>query len=480
MSSETMRAVDRERPFWHEEAWLLVASGLLWLTWGAGAGWLSALAAAVPGLLLTAAGVSNLLWPGDPRQRHFGALGAFAGMALGVVSIAWLGLVPGLALAALSLASAWAVGRLGLRLQEPWEHVPQPAHTLRAALEVAVDSAVLSQMTITAPARALRGSSQRVAGEVREALALYRERGWVDDPASYHRTPPPLEKAELRRRRTRGIDFEHLSFESGYEPHPGEPGRERWLSYAPCRTGHAWVLRHGEDGGGRPWLVCIHGYQMGTPLVDFGAFRPEWLHRKLGLNLVLPVLPIHGPRKIRRVSGDGFLAGELLDTVHALAQTAWDVRRIVSWMRAQGATAIGAYGLSLGGYSTALVSSLEPGLTCAIAGIPATDFARLSWKHGPADSLRRAEEAGVGLGETTDLKKVVSPLVLRPQVPHERRFVFGGSADQLVPPDLVRDLWLHWERPAMHWYPGAHCTFGLHPPVRRFVEDALRTSGLAS
>jgi len=475
-----MRALDRERPFWREEAWVIVAAGVLWFAWGAGAGWLGLLCAAVPGLLLTASGVSNLLWPGDPRQRHFGALGAFAGIVLGPPSILWAGLGGGVALTALSFAAAWAVGRLGLRLQEPWEEVPQPAHTLRAALEVAVDCAVLSQMSITAPVRGLRGNSQRVAGEVHEALALYEQRGWVADPASYHRTPPPLEKPELRRRRTRGVEFEHLSFESGYEPHAGEPGRERWLSYAPCRTAHAWVLRHGDDGGGRPWLVCIHGYQMGTPIVDFGAFRPAWLHRRLGLNLVLPVLPIHGPRKIRRVSGDGFLSGELVDTVHALAQTAWDVRRIVSWVRAQGAEKLGVYGLSLGGYSTALVASLEPGFECAIAGIPATDFARLSWKHGPADSLRRAEEAGVGLGETTNLKKVVSPLVLRPQLALERRFVFGGSADQLVPPDLVRDLWLHWERPAMHWYPGAHCTFPFHGPVRRFIEDALRTSGLVA
>jgi hypothetical protein len=480
MSTETLRPFDRERPFWREEAWLLVLTGVLWLTWGRGDGWLSFVVAAVPGLLLTASGVSNLLWPGDARQRHYGGLGAFAGMAAGVLSMLWMGVGGGLVLTALSLASAWAVGRLGLRLQERCEDVPHADLSLRASLEVAVDCAVLSQMHILAPARALRGNAQRVAGEVREALALYEASGWVADPASYHRTPPVLEKPALRWRSTRGVRFEHLSFESGYAPHEGEPGRERWLSYDACRTAHAWVLRHGEDGGGRPWLVCLHGYQMGTPLVDLGAFRPAWLFDRLGLNLVMPVLPLHGPRKIRRVSGDGFLAGELLDTVHALAQTAWDVRRIVSWMRGQGAARIGVYGLSMGGYSTALVASLEPGFACAIAGIPASDFARLSWRHGPADSLRRAEEAGIGLGETTNLKRVVSPLVLRPQVPRERRFIFGGSADQLVPPDLVADLWRHWERPEMLWFPGAHCTFPLHGPVRGFVESALRKSELVA
>jgi hypothetical protein len=452
----------------------------VWLELGPGEGWLSFALAALPGLLLLAAGVSIGLWPGDARERHFGALGAFAGCVIGLLSIGWNGVLGGLALAALSAGSAVAIGRLGLRRQPLWDDVPAPGPSLRCALEVAVDSAVLGQMTLVAPARALAGSGERVAAEVHAALALYRDRGWIEKPLDYHRTPPSLERVELAAARSRGVDFQHLRFESGYEPHEGEPGRERWLGYGACRTAHAWVLRHPEAAGGsqRPWLVCIHGYQMGRPIVDFGAFRPAWLHERLGMNLILPVLPLHGPRRIRRTSGDGFLAGDLLDTVHALAQTAWDLQRILSWLRLRGATRVGVYGLSLGGYSTALLASLDAGLDCAIAGIPATDFARLSWMHGPPDSLRRAEEAGVGLGETTDLKKVVSPLALVPRVPRERRYVFGGCADQLVPPDLVRDLWLHWERPAVHWFPGAHCTFGLHPPVRRFIEQALRESGL--
>jgi hypothetical protein len=149
-------------------------------------------------------------------------------------------------------------------------------------------------------------------------------------------------------------------------------------------------------------------------------------------------------------------------------------------VRTQGATQIGVFGLSLGGYSTALLSCFEDDLACAVAGIPATDFARLSWRHGPPDSLRRAEELGVGLNETRDLKRVVSPLVLEPKVAHERRYIFGGSADQLVPPDQVRDLWRHWGKPKMHWYPGAHVTFGAHPSVRRFIDAAFRESGLVS
>ncbi len=467
-----------DRPFWRREAAVLLAAGLIWLEYGVGDGWISLALAAIPGLLLLASGVSSLLWPGDARERHFAALGGFAGVAIGLLSWSWLGFGGAVAMIAVSLAAAAASGLLALRVQASEEDVPDPPRTLRMSLEVALDEAILANMALTAPPHALRGDGERVATEVLGALVMYRDRGFLEKPLSYHRTPPPLTDVDLRPGRVRGMDYEHLRFESGYEPHDGEPGRDRYLSYAPPRTAHAWVKRHA--GSDRPWLICIHGYQMGSPLVDFGAFRPAWLHHRLGMNLLLPVLPLHGPRKIRRLSGDGFLAGDLLDTVHALAQTAWDLRRIVSWLRAQGATQIGVFGLSLGGYSTALLSCFEENLACAIAGIPASDFARLSWRHGPPDSLRKAEEAGVGLGETVNLKKVVSPLVLVPRVAHERRYIFGASADQLVPPDQVRDLWRHWERPKVHWYPGAHVTFGMHPPVRRFIDDALRESGLVS
>jgi dienelactone hydrolase len=475
-----------QRPIWRREPLWLIAAGLLWLEFGTGGGWVALVLASVPGLLMLGAGVSSWLWPGDPRERHFGAAGAFLGVVVGLLfAWTWAGFAGALGLVAASVMAGGAVGYLTLRIQADEDEVPNPGRALRTAFEVTLDEAILAQMTLIAPARALKTDGERVVAEVHEALVLYRERGWLEKPSSYHQTPPTLDRVDLRPARVRGLAYEHLRFESGYEPHEGEPGRDRYLSYVPPRTAHAWVMRRNgvaatSGSAEQPWLICIHGYQMGIPLVDFGAFRPEWLQKKLGLNLILPVLPLHGPRKIRRVSGDGMLSGDLLDTVHALAQTAWDLRRIVSWVRAQGATQIGVFGLSLGGYSTALLAAFERDLDCAIAGIPATDFARLSWRHGPPDSLRVAEELGVGLNETLDLKRVISPLVLEPQIPHARRYIFGGSADQLVPPDQVRDLWRHWERPKMHWYPGAHVTFGMHPPVRRFIDDALRESGLVS
>jgi dienelactone hydrolase len=320
--------------------------------------------------------------------------------------------------------------------------------------------------------------AERHVAELIEAETLFTARGWLEKPETYHASPPPFEGVALQPQRWARIDFEHATCASEYEPHPEEPGRERWLGYAPTRTAHARVMRHPE--GDRPWLVCIHGYRMGVPFMDLSAFRVEQLHQRLGLNVLLPVLPLHGPRRTGRISGDGFFGGDIVDMVHAEAQAAWDLRRWVGWIRAQGAERVGAYGLSLGGYNAALLASLEGDLSCVIAGIPATDLADLVWEHGPEHILHVAQSLGLSRERAERVLRVVSPLALQPLVPKEQRFIFGGTSDQLVPPRQVEALARHWDRPVMTWYPGAHITFGLHPGVTKQVAEALRAGGLSA
>lgn len=317
---------------------------------------------------------------------------------------------------------------------------------------------------------------RRIRLEANGALRFLESRGWVDEPLGYHSRPPVLEAPSLSSRETNGFRFAHMQFDSGYEPHPGEPGRARWLSYRANRTAHAWVLQH--PGPPRPWLICIHGYRMGSPLVDLVGFRARWLHEKRGLNIALPVLPLHGPRTAGRRSGDGFLTGDFLDTLHVQAQAMWDLRRIVSWIRRQKAPAVGLYGLSLGGYTAALLASLERDLQCVIAGIPATDFVRLAFAQIPSAVRWLSDLAGLDWSAMERMMRVVSPMAFRPLVPHERRYLFAGVADRLVPPDHVLELWRHWGCPRLLWYQGSHISFRWEKQVKELVSEALQDSGL--
>src|SRR5205823_9276626 len=129
-------------------------------------------------------------------------------------------------------------------------------------------------------------------------------RGWIEAPTAYHRVPPPLVAPRIRRAWAYGVGFERLSWPSDYVPYAEEPGRDRWLGFAANHTAHAWVVRTQPD---RPWLVCVHGFGTGVPTADFFAFKAKRFSDELGLNLIFPVLPLHGPRKASRMGG-----GELM------------------------------------------------------------------------------------------------------------------------------------------------------------------------
>ena len=355
------------------------------------------------------------------------------------------------------------------------EGVPAARASLALAGKMVLDEAFMLSEVITASIISTRESG-RIRAEVAEALALFAEHGWLDAPGGYHLAPPRIGAAEARPARTRGLDFVRLSFESGYEPHAGEPGRTRWLGYEANRTAHAWVLEH--PGPPRPWLVCVPAYRMGHPLVDFTGFPVPTIHRRYGANVVIPVLPLHGPRKVGRRSGDGFLTGDYLDTVHCQAQAVWDVRRVLGWLRARGAPAIGVYGLSSGGCTAALVAALEDDLACVIAGMPATCWVSVARRNLPPFLWRFTEWLGVPWDDIEKLVRVISPLAFAPRVPHERRFMFAGTADRLVSPHDVSALWRHWGRPRLAWYDGTHVSFALEATVHALLAEALGASGL--
>ncbi|MFP6664345.1 MAG: alpha/beta hydrolase family protein [Deltaproteobacteria bacterium] len=370
---------------------------------------------------------------------------------------------------------------LGLRWtassrREPVADLPRRGNTVWRGLQAVVDEVFLAAEILWGAPLSFH-EHERIQAEVKEALGLYARRGWLADPASFHPAPPPPVALPIEARTEQGISFEQLSFESGYAPFPGEPGRERWLSYEENWTAHARLYRH-ADTADRPWIVCVPGYRMGDAVVDYTGFRIRWLHETLGFNVAVPVLPFHGPRQVGRRGGDGYLTGDFLDTIHAQAQTVWDVRRLLRWLEAEGASQIAVYGVSLGGYSASMIASLEPDLDCAIVGVPAIDFVDLIHSNAPAPLIWLSHQLGFPWDDIDDMLRVVSPLALSRAVPRERCFIFAGEADALAPPAHARDLWEHWDRPELRWYSGGHVSFVWEAEVEELLLHAFHATGM--
>jgi dienelactone hydrolase len=400
---------------------------------------------------------------GGPMRR--------VGRAVASIPISGLVFAPPRA-AAFALDTWW-------RRRRPPEDPDQPVVPLTAAMiaQVALDEAVLGVMR-SPRIHPTAADYAIVLAELEQALAIYGKRGWLGNPRGYHRDPEPLTDPHVTRTWAAGVMHDRLSWPSGYEPYPDEPGRERWLSYEANRTAHARLIP-AEDPD-RPWLICIHGFGTGWPMADFYAFRVRRLARALGLNVLLPVLPVHGARKASRLGGQEIMSAQIQNFVLGMAQAVWDIRRLISWARECGATRVGLYGMSLGAYVASLLATVEPDLEVVIAGAPVSDIPKLFDTHSPGRVRREIASRGISLETARQVHRVVSPLAAAPLVDHDRRFIYAGLGDRMSTPAQAQALWEHWERPKVAWYPGSHMTFIWSGEVARFVDQSLIESGFVS
>lgn len=464
------------QPRWRAEGGIGLLTAVVWLVWSRDANALGFTVAIIVSLWLGGSGFALVFSPGHRYITQQMSLGAVASFCLALVAGFASGPPLGMALVlGLSILDFAAAGHAGVAQEPRYADAPRPRGP-SLGLKVAVDEALLGWFTLLARTP-VAAEAERALEEVQAAERLWSLNGWTQSPLRFHAAPDLDTPVAVRRTPVGRWPVEELAMESGYAPWPGEPGAERWVARSANATLYARLLRH--EGKPRPWLVCIHGYRMGTARGDVALARPRWLHQRLGLNLLLPVLPLHGPRRSGWLSGDGFLDGDPMDALHAEAQAVWDIRRLLLWLReCQGATSVGVLGYSLGAYTAALLAALEQDLDCVIAGIPASDLVALQWRHGSGPALRYMESLGLGMARVQRLFNVISPLALPCAVPRQRRFMFAATGDRLVPAEQVVRLWHHWQEPEIAWYQGGHLTFRSARSVSRMIEHALRKSGM--
>lgn len=467
----------RWQPRRFKSAAIVLGIGLLWLMAAWPTNWVIALLGTVPGVVLIATGAGQLLWAGDRQLCYHMALAGPVSSILALVLGFWLGLWACIALT-LGGAVAFVVAGWALRIQHPVPaDVSPPTTQLKLLAKMASDAALLGFFINCA--RVPRGAA--VDTDIAELNAIGEvaaARDWQAFPERLHGPVGPFESPRIERLRTFGVNYEWLTAPSRYTPDPALPGIARWHGHENNRTMAARILRHGE-GRGRPWLLCVHGYRMGVAGLDFQLFDVGRLYKQLGLNLVMPILPLHGVRRATPLTGGLFLDGPLADLLHAQAQSLIDLRSCIAWIREIDPDArIGVLGYSLGGYHAALLAAHEPDLACVIAGIPMTDIPATLWQHLPTAHAHYLQARGLSAAAVGERLAPVSPLVARPRVPRERRYIFAATADQLIAPEQPLALWRHWGEPALQWYDGSHLSVRHEVDVGPFIDRALAESGM--
>lgn len=345
-----------------------------------------------------------------------------------------------------------------------------------AATDIALRTAAASLVAGTIAKVAL---NPRAARREREALRFYAELGADHDPAVSFPRPTSTPRIHRRpaNRVARGLahgPVETLHFHSPFEPIDPRM-RNLWKGLQRNNIAHAQHWRH-QDGP-RPTLCVIHGFCASPHLINSVFLQLPWFYRA-GFDVLLYTLPFHGARAERSspYSGYGYFSHGISGFAESMAQAIHDFRIFVDYLESTGVTRIGVTGISLGGYTSALLSCVEDRLQVVIPNVPVVDVAELIRSWFPASVVL---DLGAKLSDGSRQELAAgtayhSPLNYEPLVAKERRLIIAGLGDRLAPPEQSEKLWLHWDRCPLHWFPGNHVLHVSQPDYLRRMARFMR------
>jgi pimeloyl-ACP methyl ester carboxylesterase len=269
-----------------------------------------------------------------------------------------------------------------------------------------------------------------------------------------------------------------LRFASEYVPyHDAFDGDESCRANDTIWVDH-WVHTDRPPTG---TMIAIHGFTMGTPAIDARVMMVDrWFAQ--GLDVALVTLPFHG----RRASAECRYSGELFASWHAgrlneaVRQSVFDVHRVSRWLAARNRKPVGLFGVSLGGYVTALLAGLRSDLAFAIPVVPAVCLEDLPMRllaisRGTARFAPPCTRA-----ELRRAYRVHSPLTYPLRMPRERVLIVGGRGDAVTPVTHALRLWRHWDQPASVWFSGGHVAAFRRWRVAAAMEEHLQRLGFAA
>jgi pimeloyl-ACP methyl ester carboxylesterase len=328
--------------------------------------------------------------------------------------------------------------------------------------DLALRTWVASLLTTTvAPFVVAATLRQHNSAAERGNLDFYAELAAAGDPALSFPAPTDVPQVSSRRASplaewiARGT-VDNIAFPSSFTA-VNPAMRALWGGWRSNNMVRAQHWRH--DDGPRPTLCVIHGFMGSSYLANGRFFSLPWYYRS-GYDVLMYTLPFHGKRaeKLSPFSGFGYFAGGLSGFAEAMAQAVHDFRSIIDYLRHTGVDRIALTGISLGGYTSALVASVDDRLEAVIPNCPVVTPATSFDEWFPANKLVRL---GLRLSDISHDALAAGlayhcPLNYRPLVPRDRRMIITGLGDRMAPPDHAVKLWHHWDQCALHWFPGSH------------------------
>ena len=335
-------------------------------------------------------------------------------------------------------------------------------HRFKIGATAAVDHVMRSVLAgimsfAMAPAMLSRSGWQREVGR----LDYYaRLADLADSVKVFPRPRKGIQVKELRPRRLSygpgGIPYRRLSFDSPFQPLNPEL-RQSYGKHR--RNAQACAQYWFHKGGPRPTLIVIHGFMIDPYWLNAQMFSLRWFYQQ-GYDVLLYTLPFHGDRGEHWdwFSGYRLFAEGLSQFNEAMAHAIHDVRVFMDYLERQGVRRIGVTGLSLGGYTSALLAAVDERLAFCIPNSPVVSPVDIMREWQPLGMLvgARMKCSGTRMAALRHGVAMHAALTYAPKIVGERMLIIGGAGDRFTPPRHVRLLHGHFPGSQLHWFPGNH------------------------
>lgn len=226
-----------------------------------------------------------------------------------------------------------------------------------------------------------------------------------------------------------------------------------------------------------PCVVILHGWRMRTYLA-LNFIARQFL--RAGLHAAFMELPFHFRRRPPKTfSGEKMITLDAVRTIENLRQAVQDARTLVHHLNGlERVERTGLFGVSLGGWLTALCVAVEPALAFAIMVSPAADPGKMFYESLAVEVIKKGVPQVESFFERIEQAfRVVTPASFRPAIPKKDLLIVEATHDLFVPPQIVETLWEAWDRPELLRFPHGHLSLmadpRLYTEIQRFLEARL-------
>ncbi|PEJ57948.1 alpha/beta hydrolase [Bacillus sp. AFS002410] len=212
-----------------------------------------------------------------------------------------------------------------------------------------------------------------------------------------------------------------------------------------------------QENKEQPNVIFVHGWRMKSNDRLIKMFQQHM--KKHQWNMYYYTLPYHLQRKPfeSSFSGEYMVSADIERTLQAVRQAVVDLRSFIHAIKERQQGPIFVVGLSLGGFITNLLVTVEEQVDAMVSIFYVNSLAHTIWNTDPGKFIKKELlENRVRYQEIAEHLKIIEPSLVSPKLKQDHILLLSAKNDQYVDIEDANVLWNAWNKPARIIYNCGH------------------------